>query len=55
MNNIILKTIKDHIKYERQIEHKEKKDNGVFFTNEIKIIDNIFCNPSLPYSSRIFS
>jgi len=41
MNNIILKTIKDHIEYERQIEHKEKKDNGVFFTNEIKIIDNV--------------
>ncbi|MDP3764626.1 MAG: N-6 DNA methylase [bacterium] len=41
MNQIILKTIKKQINYQDQLSYKFKKNNGVFFTNEINIIDSI--------------
>ncbi len=41
MNQIILKTISNQISHQDQLSYQLKKDNGVFFTNEIKIIDSI--------------
>ncbi len=41
MNQIILKTISNQISNQDQLSYQLKKDNGVFFTNEIKIIDSI--------------
>lgn len=41
MNQIILKTISNQISHQEQLSYQLKKDNGVFFTNEIKIIDSI--------------
>lgn len=41
MNQIILKTISNQISHQDQLSNQFKKDNGVFFTNEIKIIDSI--------------
>ncbi len=41
MNQIIEKTISNQISHQDQLSYQLKKDNGVFFTNEIKIIDSI--------------
>src|SRR3972149_1208306 len=41
MNQVIYKTIANQTSYQSQISHQSKKDNGVFFTNEIRIIDSI--------------
>ncbi|OGF20631.1 hypothetical protein A2Y83_03705 [Candidatus Falkowbacteria bacterium RBG_13_39_14] len=41
MNQIILKTISNQISHQDLLSCQLKKDNGVFFTNEIKIIDSI--------------
>lgn len=41
MNQIILNTIATQTKQQDKLSYKLKKDNGVFFTNEVKIIDSI--------------
>ncbi|MBI3585017.1 MAG: hypothetical protein HY096_13865 [Nitrospinae bacterium] len=41
MNQVIYKTIANQTSHQSQISHQSKKDNGVFFTNEIRIIDSI--------------
>ena len=41
MNQIISDTITTQTNHQNQLSQKLKKDNGVFFTNEIKIIDSI--------------
>ncbi len=41
MNQIIAKTITSQIDHQAQLTYQKRKDNGVFFTNELKIIDSI--------------
>ena len=41
MNQIIYNTIENQKRYQKMLSYKFKKDNGIFFTNEIKIIDAI--------------
>lgn len=41
MNQIITKTITAQVGQQAQLAYQKKKDNGVFFTNELKIIDSI--------------
>ena len=41
MNEVITKTITDQANQQTQLSHQKKKDNGVFFTNELKIVDSI--------------
>lgn len=41
MNQIITKTITNQISQQAQLTYQKRKDNGVFFTNELKIIDSI--------------
>ena len=41
MNQIITKTISNQINHQAQLTYQKRKDNGVFFTNELKIIDSI--------------
>lgn len=41
MNKLISEVISEQINIEKNISRKDKKDNGVFFTKEIKIIDKI--------------
>ncbi|XOB41390.1 MAG: Eco57I restriction-modification methylase domain-containing protein [Candidatus Nealsonbacteria bacterium] len=41
MNQIIAETITHQINNQAQLTHQKKKDNGIFFTNELKIIDSI--------------
>lgn len=41
MNQVIYKTIDSQISHQNKLSSQSKKDNGVFFTNEIKIIDSI--------------
>ena len=41
MNQVILKTITNQISHQEQLSHQIKKDNGVFFTNEIRVVDSV--------------
>lgn len=41
MNQVIYRTITNQTSHQNQISHQFKKDNGVFFTNEVRIIDSI--------------
>jgi len=41
MNQIITKTITNQRSQQAQLTYQKRKDNGVFFTNELKIIDSI--------------
>lgn len=41
MNLVIQKTIINQIDHQAKVKQKERKDNGIFFTNEVKIIDSI--------------
>jgi len=41
MNQVIINTITNQTSHQDQLSYQLKKDNGVFFTNEIKIIDSI--------------
>ncbi|MFC1612980.1 Eco57I restriction-modification methylase domain-containing protein [Patescibacteria group bacterium] len=41
MNQILFNTIATQTNQQDQLSYKTKKDNGVFFTNEIKIVDSI--------------
>lgn len=41
MNQTIAKTITDQINQQAQLTYQKRKDNGVFFTNELKIVDSI--------------
>ena len=41
MNQIIYNTIENQKRHQDILSYKFKKDNGIFFTNEIKIIDSI--------------
>ena len=41
MNQIIYNTIENQKRYQNVLSYKFKKDNGIFFTNEMKIIDAI--------------
>ena len=41
MNKVITKTITDQTNQQAQLAYQQKKDNGVFFTNELKIVDSI--------------
>jgi len=41
MNQIIAKTITAQVDQQAQLAYQKKKDNGIFFTNELKIIDSI--------------
>jgi len=41
MNQIIAKTITNQISHQAQFTYQKRKDNGIFFTNELQIIDSI--------------
>lgn len=41
MNQVIAKTITEQINHQNTLSYQKKKDNGVFFTNELKIVDSI--------------
>lgn len=41
MNLIIQRTIKNQTNHQERVKDKDRKDNGIFFTNEITIIDSI--------------
>ena len=41
MNQVIYNTIESQKKQQDTLPYQFKKDNGVFFTNEVKIIDSI--------------
>lgn len=41
MNQVIYNTIESRKKQQNTLSYQFKKDNGIFFTNEIKIIDSI--------------
>lgn len=41
MNLIIQKTIENQTNHQERVKYKDRKDNGVFFTNEITIVDSI--------------
>lgn len=41
MPQVLTRTIADQTSYQNNLDQKIKKDNGVFFTNELRIVDSI--------------